>query len=49
MNQSIVEQIMTLKNQSVEELKAKYEEVFKGEKPTSNNRPYLWLKIACRL
>ncbi|MBF0572106.1 MAG: DUF2924 domain-containing protein [Candidatus Omnitrophica bacterium] len=49
MNQSIVEQIMTLKNQSVEELKAKYEEVFKGEKPTSNNRPYLWRKIAYRL
>ncbi|MBF0572014.1 MAG: DUF2924 domain-containing protein [Candidatus Omnitrophica bacterium] len=49
MNQSIVEQIMTLKNQSVEELKAKYEEVFKGEKPTSNNKPFLWRQIAYRL
>ena|SRR5665213_1444055 len=49
MNETIVEQIMTLKNQPLDELKAKYEEVFKGEKPTSNNRVYLWRKIAYRL
>jgi len=49
MNETIVEQIMNLKNQSVEELKAKYEEVFSGEKPTSSNKPFLWRKIAYRL
>lgn len=49
MKETIVEQIMTLKNQSIEELKAKYEEIFKGEKPTSSNKPFLWRKIAYRL
>lgn len=49
MKETIVEQIMTLKNQSLEQLKAKYEEIFKGEKPTSNNKTYLWRKIAYRI
>ncbi len=49
MKETIVEQIMNLKNQSLEQLKAKYEEVFKGEKPTSNNKTYLWRKIAYRI
>ena len=49
MKGTIIDQIMTLKNQSLEELKAKHEEVFKGEKATSNNKPFLWRKIAYRL
>lgn len=45
----ITEQIMSLKDRSLEELKSEYEEVFSGEKTTSNNKVFLWRKIAWRL
>ena len=49
MKENIINQIMTLKNQPLEKLKAKYEELFNGEKPPSSNKPFLWRKIAYRL
>ncbi len=49
MKESIIEQIMALKNKTLDELKTRYEEVFNGEKPTSSNKPYLRNKIAYRL
>ncbi len=44
-----IDRIMALKNLSLEELKAKYEEVFKGEKPSSTNKTHLWHRIAYRI
>ena len=49
MKETIVEQIMNLKTKSLDDLKAKYEELFKGEKAPSNNKTYLWRKIAYRI
>lgn len=49
MSETIVKQIMSLKNKSLIELKAKYTEVFKGETPTSSNKLFLWRKIAYKL
>ena len=34
-------QIMELKTKSLEELKTKYQELFGGEKPISNNKAFL--------
>lgn len=48
MEESKLAEIMTLKHNSLEELKRKYVELF-GEEPTSNNTIYLWRKIAHRL
>ena len=49
MNASITEEIMTLKDQSLETLKTRYSELFPGEPPPSNNKVFLWRKIAYRL
>jgi len=49
MGEYVIEQIMALKDKPLEELKAKYEELFKGEKATSNNKIFLWRKIAYRI
>ncbi|MFA5337653.1 MAG: DUF2924 domain-containing protein [Candidatus Omnitrophota bacterium] len=42
-------QIMELKEKSLAELRAKYEELFPGQKAPSNNKVFLWRKIAYRL
>ncbi len=42
-------QIMELKEKSLGELKAKYEELFPSQKAPSNNKVFLWRKIAYRL
>ena len=42
-------QIMELKEKTLEELKAKYEELFPGQKAPSNNKVFLWRKIAYRI
>ena len=42
-------EIMELKEKSLEELKAKYEELFPGQKAPSNNKVFLWRKIAYRI
>ncbi len=49
MAENITHQIMFLKDRTVEELRSKYEEMFNGEKTTSNNKVFLWRKIAWRL
>lgn len=40
---------MTLKNASLEEIKAKYAEVFGQESPSTTNKIFLWKKIAYRM
>jgi len=42
-------EIMELKEKSLGELKAKYEELFPGQKAPSNNKVFLWRKIAYRI
>ena len=42
-------QIMGLKEKTLDELKAKYEELFPGQKAPSNNKVFLWRKIAYRI
>lgn len=49
MAENITNQIMLLKDRTLEELRSKYEEMFNGEKTTSNNKVFLWRKIAWRL
>jgi len=48
-NNALIDGIMALKIASLDEMKAKYKEVFGQESPGSNNRIYLWRKIAYRL
>ncbi len=42
-------QIMALRENSLDELKTKYEELFLGRKAPSNNKIFMWRKIAYRL
>ncbi len=49
MKDSILAQIMGLKGLSTEELLKKYEELYDGEKAPSNNKIYLWQKLAFRI
>jgi len=42
-------EIMELKERSLEELRVKYEEIFPGQKAPSNNKIFLWRKIAYRI
>ncbi len=45
----VIERIMALKEASLEALKAEYGALFGKESPCSNNKAYLWRKIAYRL
>ena len=49
MEELIVAEIMALKELSIDGLQKKYEEVFSGKKTTSNNKTYLWRRIAYRI
>ncbi len=49
MPETNLSQIMELKEKSLGELKAKYEELFPGQKAPSNNKVFLWRKIAYRI
>lgn len=42
-------EIMELKEKSLDELKTKYEELFPGQQASSNNKIFLWRKIAYRI
>lgn len=42
-------EIMELKEKSLDELRAKYEELFPGQQAPSNNKVFLWRKIAYRI
>ncbi len=49
MPETNLSQIMELKEKSLAELKAKYEELFPGQQAPSNNKVFLWRKIAYRI
>lgn len=49
MQENLINQIMVLKSASSKELKAKYAELFGQGSPSSNNKVFLWRKIAWRL
>ena len=49
MDETKLSQIMALKNKTLAELQAKYEELFGEQKPTSNNKVFIWRKIAYRM
>jgi hypothetical protein len=42
-------EIMEVKEKTLDELKAKYEELFPGQQAPSNNKVFLWRKIAYRI
>lgn len=49
MQENLLTKIMNLKESSLEELKEKYSELFENKPAPSNNKTYLWKKIAYRL
>jgi len=49
MGENTISEIMALKNMPLGELGKKYEELFDGKKTPSNNKVYLWRKIAYRI
>lgn len=49
MDNSMLERILALKEAPLPELQNKYSEVFDGKKAPSNNKTYLWQKIAYRM
>ena len=49
MDNAILEKILAMKDASLEELQAKYAELFDGKKPASANKAYLWQRIAYRI
>ncbi|MDP2940504.1 MAG: DUF2924 domain-containing protein [Candidatus Omnitrophota bacterium] len=49
MSENTTSKIMALKEMSLGELGKKYKEVFEGKKAPSNNKVYLWRKIAYRI
>jgi hypothetical protein len=49
MNNTILEQILALKEAFLADLQKKYSEVFDGKKAPSNNKTYLWQRIAYRI
>ena len=46
---SLITEIMALKNAALEDIKDKYAELFGQETPCSSNKIFLWRKIAYRL
>ncbi|MCX5679268.1 MAG: DUF2924 domain-containing protein [Candidatus Omnitrophica bacterium] len=49
MKETILEQILILKEASISELRKKYSEVFDGKEAPSNNKMCLWQRIAYRI
>ena len=49
MTDNILAEILALKDMTVLELQTKYLELFDGRKATSNNKTYLWQRIAYRI
>jgi len=49
MAETNLSEIMELKEKPLAELKAKYEELFSDQKAPSNNKVFIWRKIAYRL
>ncbi len=49
MKETILEQILALKEMPVPELQARYSELFDGKKAPSSNKTYLWQRITYRI
>ena len=49
MEETKLHEIMALKDKSLDELRAKYEELFDDQKPSSNNKVFLWRELAYRM
>jgi len=49
MEETQLSEIMELKDKPLGELRAKHVELFGGQKPSSNNRVFLWRKLAYRM
>ena len=49
MEWTILEQILALKEMAVSELQKRYSKLFDGKKAISNNKTYLWQRIAYRI
>ena len=49
MDNTILKQILALKEVPLPDLQKKYSEVFDGKKAPSNNKTYLWQRIAYRI
>ena len=49
MSEDTVTKIMDLKGMSLGELQKEHEQIFEGNKAPSNNKVYLWRKIAYRI
>jgi Protein of unknown function (DUF2924) len=49
MQENLLTKIMNLKDASLEDLKKKYSELFEDKPAPSNNKTYLWKKIAYKL
>ena len=47
--ESIITRIMAIKDLPTKELQQKYEDLFQDQKPPTNNRVYLWKRIAFRI
>ncbi len=48
-NETTLSQILALREMKIDELLVKYNQIFDGEKPSSNNAEYLRKKIAYRI
>jgi hypothetical protein len=49
MQETLLSQIMALKRMPTKELQKRYEDLFNGKKASSNNKIYLWRRIAYRI
>ena len=49
MKEDILARILALKTASLPELQKEYETLFDGKKATSNNKTYLWQRVAYRI
>ena len=49
MQETLLSQVMALKGMSTRELQKRYEDLFNGKKASSNNKIYLWRRVAYRI
>src|SRR3989338_2310754 len=47
--ESVISKILAIKNLPTKELQQKYEELFQSQKSPTNNKGYLWKRIAFRI
>ena len=49
MKETVLSRVMAIKDLSLKELQAEYEKLFDGKKPPTNNKVYIWKRIAFRI